>query len=56
MLAKQTVKRYENLERVGLSRDFGHHGTRDNEYEYLCRACGTQFIGDSSGTWEKQGK
>ncbi len=56
MLAKQTSKRHDGLERIGFSRAVGHYGSRDDEHEYTCRTCGARFIGDSCGTWEKKGE
>ena len=56
MLAQQTGKRHDRLERTGLSRAVGHHGSRDDEYVYTCRTCGARFIGDSCGTWDQDGE
>lgn len=53
MVISRAGKRHKGLERTELSREVGHHGNRDDEYEYTCRTCGARFIGDSCGTWEK---
>lgn len=51
LLDGKTNKRHSELQRSGLSKSVGYHGNRDDEYFYVCKSCGTRFIGDSMGTW-----
>ena len=51
LLDGKTSKRHSEIQRSGLSKSVGYHGNRDDEYFYVCKACGTRFIGDSMGTW-----
>ena len=52
LLKGNTNKRHSELERTGLSKSVGFHGSQDDEYHYQCKVCGTKFIGDSMGTWQ----
>ncbi|HDL01108.1 MAG TPA: hypothetical protein ENH23_02635 [candidate division Zixibacteria bacterium] len=47
----KTSAKHSNLERSGLAQSVGYHGSRDDEYYYVCKNCGTRFIGDSCGIW-----
>ncbi len=51
LLNGKTNQRHFELQRSGLSRSVGYHGNRDDEHFYVCKVCGTRFIGDSMGTW-----
>ncbi len=51
LLEGTTNMRHPNLERSGLQQSMGYHGSRDDEYVYVCNKCGSRFIGDSMGTW-----
>lgn len=51
LLDGETHKRHEGLQRDGLYKAVGYHGNRDDEYYYICKVCGSRFIGDSCGTW-----
>jgi len=51
LLSGKTNKRHADLEEKGLARAVGYHGNRDDEHYYVCRICGSRFIGDSCGTW-----
>lgn len=53
MLNSESTQRHDGLECNGRSKAVGHHGNRDDEYEYTCRNCGAQYTGDSCGTWER---
>lgn len=43
--------KHSDLERSGLAQSVGYHGSRDDEYYYVCKICGTRFVGDSCGIW-----
>lgn len=43
--------KHEDLERNGLSKSVGYHGNRDDEYNYKCKVCKSNFVGDSCGIW-----
>lgn len=47
--------RHSALIRSGRVASVGHHGSRDDEYIYICKTCGARFIDDSCGTWPEQG-
>ena len=51
LLNGKVSSRHDQLERSDLSKSVGYHGNHDDEYFYICRECGTKFIGDSCGTW-----
>ncbi len=51
LLDGKTNRRHSDIRRSGLSSSVGYHGSRDDEYFYVCQVCGTRFIGDSMGTW-----
>ncbi len=51
MIKTDKAKRHSDLERSGLHKSDGHHGSRDDQYNYTCKVCGTTFVGDSSATW-----
>lgn len=39
-------KNHDDLQRSGFYKSVGHHGSRDDEYYYTCRVCGSTFVGD----------
>lgn len=56
LLSDKVRTRHSDLERCGLSESSGYHGSRDDEYLYVCRICEARFIGDSCGTWPDGGQ
>jgi len=51
ILDRKANKKHSDIQRSGLSKSVGYHGSRDDEYVYVCKACETRFIGDSMGIW-----